>query len=159
MCIPVLTQLCYQVEVFNVTTYVPFPWRLNGTVDDDLGRVYVCRRCADISCVKNQNHPHCKSRAMWLLFLWPIIHYDVAIRHIFDSIPRHLLFFYKEHGNSVISTCPPSPCANMTSSLANNYFHVFMFRMLIQLVIAKFLSCVIINNCIVRFGHIVMLCH
>ena len=35
---------------------------------------------------------------MWLLVLWPIIHYNMAIRHIFDFIPSKLLFSYEEHG-------------------------------------------------------------
>ena len=85
------TQLCYQLFL-NVKAHLPYPWRLNGTVDDELGCGYVCHRRDDIYRVKNELSSHCQSRSMRLLFLWPIIHYDAAISHILDLIPMHLVF-------------------------------------------------------------------
>ena len=79
---------------FNVKVHAPYPWHLNVTVDDDIGRGYVFRRCADISCVKNKIYSHCKVCYTCIIFLWPIIHYDAAVRHIIDLILMDLVFWY-----------------------------------------------------------------
>ena len=58
-------------------------------------RGYFWRRCADIFWVTNNIPPHCESCSMWHLFFWLILLYNVAICHILDSIPRHLVFHYE----------------------------------------------------------------
>ena len=119
------TQWHYQIN-YIVKAHVPCSWSWNGTVNDELVYGYLYRSFADISWVTNHISLHCESRSLWLLCLWPIIHYNEDICQIFDSI--HVTWYISVNSmGSVLSMWPPDVWDNLTSSLAKDCFHIFLY--------------------------------